>query len=435
MNNRWLLSFALLGIPAFARPSADWPQFRGPGGNAVSETAVPPTSFGPSTNVLWKTAPPQGYSSPVVAGDRVFLTGDGFETVALDRKDGSILWRRAAVSEKRDADDPNSSGRATSTPVTDGNFVYAFFGTYGLIAYDLDGKEQWRHALKKPDPEISASPILIEDKIIIVCDVGPGSFVEAFDKKTGRSLWRTERERVARSVSTPFHWVNDKRDELIVSGSYWLTSYDPKTGQENWHYGGTAKSATPTPVAARSLLISVASSAGGDTAAEAPAGTGALGLLPNFNLALEPAPMPRAENAMVAVRPCGRGEVKETHVTWKNIRSLPDAPSPIIYKDRLFTVKTGGLVSAYNLQDGKPVYQDEPMNASGEYYSSPVAADGRVYFISQQGIVTVVDAAADSLRVLAQNKIGEPTLATPALVGTTIVIRTEKSLYAFAAGK
>jgi outer membrane protein assembly factor BamB len=435
MQHRCLLSLALsaLALPAFALPSVEWPQFRGPGGNAVSETAVPPITFGPATNLLWKTPLPTGYSSPIIAGDRIFITSDesGLETLALDRKDGRIIWRRPALSDKLDSIKNRSSpGRATSTPVTDGAFVYVFFGTVGTIAYDLDGVEQWRRSLTKPDPEISASPILIDDKIIITCDVGPGSFIEALDKKTGRSIWRTERDHILRSVSTPFHWVNDKRDELIVSGSYWLTSYNPRTGEQNWRYSGTAKSSSSTPVAARDLLVSATPPSSNDSGEDPPADN-PIGSLADFNQILK-SELPRPENAILGIRSCGRGEINQTHLAWKNSRSLPGAASPIIYRGRLFTVKAGGFISAYKLQDGSPIYQDERLNAPSDYYASPVAAGGRIYFISQKGVITVIDAATDVLTILAQNKMDEPTLATPALAGTNIIIRTEKALYAFA---
>lgn len=444
MQHRCLLylTFSTLAVSVFAAPSADWPQFRGPGGNAVSETAVPPITFGPSTNLLWKTPLPLGYSSPVAVGDRIFVTSDqnGLETIALNRKDGRILWRKPALADQKErSENPNGAGQgpsgpglAASTPVSDGVFVYAFFGMVGLIAYDLNGAEQWRRPLPKPDGEISASPIIIEDKIIIVCDVGPGSFVEALDKKNGRPVWRAERDRRRRSFATPFHWVNDKRDELIVSGSYWLTSYDPRTGNENWQYSGTANSASSTPVALRALLVTATAQAGNDSAQDARSNADPLDFLGDFNQVLK-SPTPRPENALFAVRSCGRGEIKETHVAWKNTRSLPGASSPIIYRERLFTVKAGGFVSAYNLSDGAPIYQDDRLNAPGDYYASPVAAAGRIYFISQNGVITVIDATTNNLTTLAQTKMGEQTVATPALVGNHILIRTEKALYAFAA--
>ncbi len=234
-----------------------------------------------------------------------------------------------------------------------------------------------------------------------------------------------------RSVSTPFHWVNDKRDELIVSGSYWLTSYDPSTGKQNWQYSVTAKSASSTPVALRALLVTATPPTGNGSGADTSSGTDPLNFLPDFSLVAK-SPLPRTKNVLFAVRSCGSGEINQTHLAWKNTRSLPGYSSPIIYQGRLFTVKTGGFVSAYNLQDGTPIYQDERLNAPGEYYASPVAAAGRIYFISGNGNITVIDVNAVTLTTLAQNKMDEPTFATPALVGTHILIRTEKAIYAFA---
>lgn len=439
MQDRSLLSLAffILALSGVAAPSADWPQFRGPGGNAVSESAVPPIRFGPSTNLLWKTPLPSGYSSPVVSGDRIFVTSDqrGLETIALSPKDGSILWRRFALIDAAEPKrDPSGPGRAASTPVSDGTSVYVLFGSVGLIAYDLEGKEQWRRPLLKPDPEISSSPIIIGDKIIIVCDVGLGSFVEAIDKVNGQSLWRTERDQVRRSVSSPFHWVHEKRDELIVSGSYWLTSYDPRNGIENWRYSGTAKSTSSTPVAFRALLVTATSQVGNDTGQDRSPAADSFDFQAAFNEALQP-PLPQPEHALIAVRACGRGEINPTHVAWKHARNFPGASSPIIYHGRLFTVKPGGFVTAHNLVSGAPIYQEERLDAPGDYIASPVAAAGRVYFTSKDGVITVINATADSLTILGQSKIDELTLATPALVGNQIFIRTEKSLYAFADGK
>src|SRR5688572_29804403 len=198
--NASLLSIAI-SLCVFTARGEDWPQFRGPGGRAVSETATPPIGFGPSSNLLWKVAipgGPGGVSSPVVTGQRIFLTAEAaresevfpltgelifpaaepaksIHAIGLDRKDGRILWKRNLGKE----------ATATPTPVTDGKFVYVFFGS--IIAYDLDGKEKWRQPMVNPDFSTSSSPILIDDKLIIVSDKETGSFVEAFDKKNGRS--------------------------------------------------------------------------------------------------------------------------------------------------------------------------------------------------------------------------------------------------------
>jgi len=382
----------------------DWPQFRGPGGRGFSETATPPIGFGPSSNLLWKVAIPEGISSPIVTGERIFLTTPT-ETIALDRKDGRILWRRPL----------GSGGNARPTPVTDGKSVYVFFGSIGVIAYDLDGQEQWRQPIAKPDSNATASPILIDDKLIIVCDQDTGSFVEAFDKKSGRSLWRAERPEFRLARATPFHWKDGREDELIVSGSFALTSYDPNNGREKWRLPGSARWAMSSPAAGENLLFVLTMKEGQGEED-----------LTQLSVASRKDP-----SALRAIRPglCGdRG-------AWNSVRSLPYGNSPLYYKGRLFTVKSGGFVTAYNAKTGQPIYQDERINAPDDYWSSAVAAAGRVYFSSEKGVVTVMDATANTPTILAQNKLNEQILATPALIDQTILIRTAKNLYSFGASK
>jgi outer membrane protein assembly factor BamB len=450
----------------------DWPQFRGPGGLAISKIAHPPITFGPTTNVLWKVSLPSGNSSPIVTGQKIFLTAvnEGhLETICLDRKDGSILWRRDAPSEKLESTHRLGSP-ATPTPATDGTNVYTFFGSYGVIAYDFEGKELWGQPIAAPVVEFgtSASPILIENKVIVVCDQDLGSFIEAVDKKTGRTIWRTERPEFRRGFATPFHWIHAKDDELIVPGSIWLTSYDPITGKENWRYTGTSRVSTSSPTASEEMLFSASWNVGGDEDSRI--------RMPAFaefaaqydknkdgKLAKEELPdgpvkerftqmdldkdgivtpeewsnmaemFAKAGNAVLAIHPGGSGDITKTHLAWKSTRSLPYVSSPLYYKGRLFTVKNGGLVSAYDVKNGHPIYQDERLGAPGDYYASAVAADGRVYFTSQNGIVTVIAASDGSPTILAQNKLNEQTMATPALVGNTILIRTATILYSFGA--
>jgi len=441
MRVRLLLSIGI-SLFVFTARGEDWPQFRGPGGRAVSETATPPIGFGPSSNLLWKVPIPEGVSSPAVTGGRIFLTAlterkadpllltgelnllgsdtaKKIEALALDRKDGHILWRRTLGSE----------GTPTPTPVTDGKSVFVFVGSIGVVAFDLDGREQWRHPIAKPDFSASSSPILIDDKLIMVCDQDAGSFVEALDKKSGRSLWLAERAPFRRARATPFHWQHGHDEELIVSGSFALTSYDPNTGEQKWRFPGAARWAMSSLAADENLLFALTMKDGvgeGQDEGDGPA-TG----IPTFDLAqltgIEP---PKAVSALRAIRPGGCAVV-----VWNSVRSLPYGNSPLYYKGRLFTVKSGGFVTAYDAKTGEPIYQDERINAPDDYWSSPVAAAGRVYFASEKGIVTVMDATADTPRILAQNKLDEQILATPALIDQTILIRTAKSLYSFGASK
>lgn len=425
MRLHFLRSFAL----AFGLLTAlgeDWPQFRGPGGRAVSESATPPIGFGPTSNLLWKVALPEGVSSPVITGDRIFLTSlapkksdlldltgelnvlaaeneKTVETLALDRKSGRILWKRNLGRE----------ATPTPTPVTDGKSVYVFFGSIGLIAYDLDGRELWRQPIAKADFSHSTSPILIGDKLVIVCDRETDSFVEAFDKQSGRSLWRVERPDSLRARATPFHWKNGQQDELLVSGSFALTSYDPNNGQQKWRDPSSARWAMSSLAAGENLLFALTMKDG-------------VGEMPD-----QASELPKIPSALRALRPGGCGG----RVTWQSVRSLPYGNSPLYYRGRLFTVKSGGFVTAYDAKTGQPIYQDERINAPDDYWSSPVAAAGRVYFASENGVVTVMDAAANTPTILAQNKLEEQILATPALIGSTILIRTAQHLYSFGSSK
>ncbi|HUS36230.1 MAG TPA: PQQ-binding-like beta-propeller repeat protein [Verrucomicrobiae bacterium] len=454
----------------FQARAEDWPQFRGPGGLGISQTAKPPIHFDPTTNVLWKVTVPTGNSSPVVTGQKIFLTAvnEGrLETICFDRKNGKVLWSRPAPSHKLEPTHRLGSP-ATPTPVTDGTNVYSFFGSFGVVAYDLDGKEVWRQPIATPVVEFgtSASPILIDNKLIILCDQDLGSFVEALDKKTGRTIWRTERPEFRRGFATPFHWKNSKDEELIVPGSIWLTSYDPLTGKENWRYSGTSRVATSTPTAGADLLFSASWNVGGDedsrismpafaeyaadhdknkdgqfTKDELPDGPvkdrftqmdlEKDGIVTPAEWANMADMFAKAGNAVLAIHPGGDGEISKTHLAWKSTRSLPYVSSPIFYKGRLFTVKNGGLVSAYDVKNGHAIYQDERIDAPGDYYASAVAADDRIYFTSQNGVVTVIAARNGGPTILAQNKLGEQTMATPAPVDDTIIFRTATTLYTF----
>jgi outer membrane protein assembly factor BamB len=471
MNPRLLLSVFALSLPLTICAAEDWPQFRGPGGRAISLSAKPPLHFSPTTNVLWKISVPPGASSPIVSGDRIFLTGvaEGrCQTLCVDRKSGKILWRQNAPNEKLEPTHKLGSP-AAPTPATDGANLYVFFGSYGLLAYDLNGKELWRQPLAMPVVEFgtAVSPILIDNKLILVCDQDLGSFIEARDKKTGRTIWRTERPQFRRSFATPFHWKHGKDDELIVNGSIWLTSYDPDTGAENWRYTGTSRVGTSSPTASDDgLLFSASWNVGGDEEARItmpPFAEYAAEHDKNKDGKFTKDELPdgpvkdrftqmdldkddvvtqaewenmadmfaRAGNAVLAIHPGGSGDITKTHLAWKSTRSLPYVSSPVYYQGRLYSVKSGGLASAYDAANGHAVFQDERLNAPGDYYASAVAANNRIYFTSQNGIVTILDATTPILTILAQNKLGEQTMATPAPIANTIIYRTATTLYTF----
>src|SRR5207247_376588 len=230
-----------------------WPQFRGPAGLAVAAEGNAPVHFGPKTNVLWKTALASGHSSPCIWGRRLFLTTfdqGKLETLCLDRRNGRILWRKSVTPE---AVEPTHrlGSPAASTPTTDGERVYVYFGSVGLLTYNFDGREQWKLPLPAPMVEFGAgtSPILTGDLLILLCDQDQSSFLLALDKWTGKKRWQTDRSEFRRGFATPFVWGHDGDNELVVPGSIWLRSYNLADGSERWTYSGTSRVANSTPTA------------------------------------------------------------------------------------------------------------------------------------------------------------------------------------------
>ena len=464
---RPLLCLLLLGThPATAE--SNWPQFRGPGGLGIG-TGSPPVEFGPEKNVVWQVEVPRGHSSPCLWGDKIFLTGQDGEklvTLCLNRGTGKELWRAAAPVAKLETTHRIGSP-AAPTPCADGERVYVYFGSFGVIAYDFVGKEVWRKELPAPVVEFGtgASPLLAEGKVILVADQDMGSHLLALDAKTGAQVWRTERPEFRRSFSTPFLWEHGGIAEIIVAGSLWVRSYEVKDGRERWSSRGMARVSNASPVAGDGLLIVSSWNVGGDegdrvkmepfvpfaatydtdkdgmlSRDEFPAGkvkdrfsqmdADKDGLVTRAEYETMSDMFDQAVNQIFAIKPNGYGDITETHVAWKVDKHLPYVSSPLFYDGRVYTIKNGGLASCYDAKTGAQHYQAERMDASGDYYSSAVAADGRIYVASQRGTVVVM-AAGDALKVLARNDLREPIFATPAIIDGRLYLRTEKHLFVF----
>ena len=447
---------------------ARWPQFRGEGGVAVG-TGHPPVVFGATTNLQWQIETPAGNSSPIIWGDRLFLTGrsgETLETLCYDRRKGTLLWRRPAPASRLEPTH-RLANPATPTPATDGNRVYVYFGSFGALAYDFDGNEVWNHPLPAPVVEFgtSASPILAGELMILARDQDTGSHLLALRRDTGAVTWRVERPEFRRSFATPFLWHHDNIDELIVPGSIWLKSYNPATGAENWTVSGTSRVATSSPSAGDGMLFSASWNVGGDAEdrvtmepfTEAATkydanqdGRLVAGELPDgpvkqrftqMDLNKDGVVTPeewetmrqmfaKAGNSVFAVRPGGHGDISSSHVAWRVTRSLPYVSSPLYHEGRLFTMKNGGLASAYEAATGKTLYQDVRVGVPGDYYSSAVGADGLVYIAAQSGTVVVLR-NGDAPEILARNSLGEEIFATPAIVDGTLYIRSASKLSAF----
>jgi len=466
-------AFTLAVIISLARSVSGaeswWPQFRGPNSSGVAESATPPVEFGPGTNQIWKTSVPSGASSPCIWGDWIFLTAfenGGLRTQCYQRSDGTLLWSSDAHAGALEEFHPEEGSPAASTPVADGKRVVVYFGSCGLICYDVKGKELWRHTL--PVAQTSGgfgsgtSPVIAGGLVIVNRDQIRGCSLLAVDLKTGEKVWETERPDVTQSFGTPIFWKNDGADEVVMSGSLNLKGYDLKTGAERWTLGGMPSFTCTTPVLGDGLLY-FAGWAPGKDAGSMPsweylakadtnndgaispeeakaAGFGGFfrafdmngdGKITPEDLQLMKAQMAKGENVLVALKSGGHGKLSADNLAWKQTSGLPYVPSPLFYRGRVYLVRDGGMASCFDAKTGKPYYEKERLDAEGSYYASPVAADGRIYFVSLNGKVSVVAAGGDKPVVLRQADFHERICATPALVGKTLYLRTASALYAF----
>lgn len=447
-----------------------WPRFRGPGGMGVSDNRNLPAHFGPEESVVWKTGLLPGESSPVIAGDRLFLTGASDEslvTYGLDRNTGRILWQRS-LGRERDQRYHKINSAASPTPVTDGEVLVVFFGDFGLVAYGLDGTERWRLPLG-PLNNVNghgASPILVDDKVVMLCDQDSGSYMVAVDKDSGRILWRTERPEVTRGYSTPAVFRRkDEPPELIVPGSYQLIAYSLDRGEKLWWLRGMAWQLKSVPLIEGDRIYLNAWESGGNSVSRVDLPSHAQVLAErdldgDGRLSLEeiegfkPARIWRnvdldkdrflsqrdwefyrarleAQNNMMAVRHGGRGDLTGTNVLWRYRKSLPNVSSPLLYQSVLYLVKDGGIVTTLDPESGEVLKQARLNGATDRYYSSPIGVDDKVYLISQNGKASVLKAGGQ-WEVLALNDLADECYATPAIAGSRLYVRTRRTLYCFA---
>ncbi len=466
------LTGILLICAAASLTAEDWPQFRGPNAAGVSETTNLPDSFGPDENVVWKVPVPMGNSSPVISGDRIYLTGfekDRLLTIAIRRSTGQILWRREAPRPRKQVIERPANGPSSASPVSDGQNVYVFFQDFGLLAYGPGGNELWRIALGPFNNPFGhgASPILAGDTLLMNIDQDIGSFLLAVDKSSGRVLWRTERPLAQRGYATPVLYRDPEgKQQVIVAGSYRLSGYDLQSGKEIWWIRRLPWQIKPTPVVADRVVYFVTYSGESDPGDQenVPSFEDALAKLDlnrDGKISKDEIADPRAknrfdeyldldktgyleardwkqyqerrlgENALRAYRLGGNGDITETHLLWKNSRSLPNVPSPLIYRGVLYTLKEGGILTSFDIQSGEILKQARLQGAPGDYYASPVAADGKIYAVSEEGKVTVVE-AAPQWRIVRVNDLGDGCKGTPAIADGKLYIRTYSTLYCFA---
>lgn len=401
------LLLTLFAWIAAAPPLAgeDWPRWRGPQGNGVSSETGLPTEWDEVRNVLWLTAfPGEGSSSPIVWQDRVFLSsaqerGKRRALHCLARQSGEILWTRETLDDQPETTSA-LTGHAAATPVCNSQYVVAFFGNAGVVCYDHAGGLQWHVELGSFETELglASSPILFEDRVILVCDhdgnrfSSYASFLIALDLRTGKVLWKTERPDLFRSWSTPIvvPGVGDEQ-ELIVNAQDELRGYDPLRGELLWNVRGMTGWVAPSPVFGQGLIFACSGKDG----------------------------------PTLAVRPGGRGDTTQSHRVWHDDRGAPYVCSPLLYGDQLFVHNELGVLTCYDAATGQVQYRQR---LAGKFVTSGVAGDGKVYLTNEAGTTYVIQ-PGQNYKLLAENSLPGETWASAAISGRCLFLRTRRGLY------
>jgi outer membrane protein assembly factor BamB len=459
----FLLAGTLPGLCATSEPR----YFRSDQG-VSSESARPlPERFDSPT---WKTELPSGHSTPLISRGKIFLTTydpekNELATVALDQTTGRVLWKQAAPTSRIEPVHRVGSP-AAATPACDGERVFVFFGSFGLVCYDLNGKKIWEHPLGPFQDEFGAasSPVLVDGKVVLSQDHDLNSFVLALDAATGKTIWKTDRPDAVRSYSTPAVWNRNGRKELLVAGALELTSYDPATGKKLWWTHGLARIVIPIPVPSGEWVYMASWSPGGDAGQrlaldswETALGKwdankdGRLaklevndrevlerffrmdldqgGTLDRYEWDRHAEVFRRAQNAILAFKPSGTGELSAGDLVWKYHRGVPYVATPLAHKGAVWMVKDGGIVTKLDATTGR-VSNEERLPGMGNYYASPVVGDGKVYFASELGVLSVVSETGD-WNVISKHDFREKIYATPVVEEDAIYVRTENGIYCF----
>lgn len=471
----------LMTCPLVAEDGAGWTQFRGPNASGVSASAGLPSRLAP-LDALWKASVPPGHSSAVLSRDRLFLTGfdepaGQLVVLCLSRIDGRLLWRRSVPAEHIEAHHETASP-AAATPVVDDESLFVYFGSFGLVRYDLDGNEIWRKPLPLPrTPYGTATSPVLGAGSLFLNGQGEEPYLLAVNPETGATIWRNQTPRSGEAYSTPIVAPsNDGAPEIIVFGKAAVVGYDAATGDESWWLTVDTLDAIPTPVIGDGVLYVVSQSSAalnegyqgsfddllqrfdqdGDanlSTAEVPdnfiflerssesAGDIPLEILYQYydsngddaldrdEWAAAQQFRARFDNALMALRPGGRGELPPSRLIWQYKRSLPEVPSPLLYRGRIYLVKDGGLLTCLDAADGRLVYRRR-LPARGQYYASPVAGDEKIFVASNSGMVVVLG-TGEEFEVLSDQQFDAPIFATPAIGGNAVYVRTEEHVYAF----
>lgn len=444
----------------------NWPQFRGPNASGVStETKPLPTEIGPGKHLLWKIPIGIGHSSPVVYGNRVFLTeyrDKKLFTFAVDTRTGKRDWEHE--SEYDTLEQYHRVGNpATPSVAADDDVVVSFFGSCGMNCFSHDGTLLWHLPMGPFNDQYGStgSPVLAGNRILTIQDHDTGSYLAALDKRTGKELWRMERPNFRRNYGSPVIWNSDGKQQVVVVGTAHVMGYDVATGENLWAIRGVCRVVSNTPVAGSDGNLYVASTGGGDTPPQ-PAFDDVLKQSDqNTNRLLEKEELPKSliknfftqfdrdangslneteyesireifrisKSQALAVKPGGKGDISESHVLWSNTRNIPRNGSPLFYKGHLYFAKDGGVLTSLDCKTGQVVKQGR-LAGSGKYYSSPVVGDGKIYVCDDRGSLSVLSAEG-KWKQLHSARFDEDVYATPAIAEGRVFLRTGKSLYCF----
>lgn len=467
--NRMLVLAVVALLPVGLLPMgshADWNQFRGPGGSGISADNAPlPADIGPdSPHLVWKVPVPKGHSTPVIDGDRIYLTvldEKKLQTRAINRLNGKTVWSANAPYQKLESVHRIGS-HATPSVVTDGEVVISMFGSSGMFCYDANGKQLWHRPMGPFNNSFGAasSPLLVDSRIVMVQDHDTGSFLAVYDRDTGNEVWKTERSNSRRNYSTPCLWTVDGQRQIVVAGSAHVNAYDFETGDIIWTVRGVSRVVNTTPVVGDDNQLYVACTGGSET--EQPVFEQILAASDeNKNNLIEQDELPKspiksffsqfdqdangsldqeeynsireifslAETVAMAIRPGGTGDITDSHVVWKQSQSIPRNSSPIFYNGVLFMVADGGIATSLDVRTGEIIHRGRLSN-TGKYYASPAAGDGKLYIISEQGHLTVISATGE-WEQLAESSFGEDVYASPAISHGCVFVRTVSHLYCF----
>lgn len=403
------LLLLLLATAAPALATQDWPEFRGPTAQGHATARNVPVKWDATTNVRWKVpVPGEGWSSPVVVAGRIYLTtalneadGPSLRALCFAADDGRLVWDREVIRAPAAATKEfhKKNSHASPTPIVRDGVIYVHFGHMGTAALDLAGQVLWRQTgiSYPPMHGNGGSPALVGDTLVFSCDGKSEPFLVGLDARTGRERWRTPRHTTAKSkfsFSTPLAIEVDGATQVISPASGFLGAYDPKDGREIWRARyGEGYSVITRPIYAQGLLF-VSSS---------------------FN-----------KPVLYAVRPQGaQGDVTDTHVAWSYPKAAPNTPSLLAVGDEVYMVSDGGIATCLDLRTGQVHWTER---IGGNYSASPIAAEGRIYFQDEAGLGTVLQ-PGKTFTVLAKNDLGEPTLASPAVIDGALFLRSKSHLW------